>query len=127
MKKFLLGLFFALCLISYFPLNAQTVIKFIPTTNVEPNDPEDEPSKGHRIPTRSLIGYIDLDNEEMVLPSAIENIVSFELWMDNYCIASVYDSNELVNKLAQYADYTMAIVVITTDSIYIGYYCPNED
>lgn len=111
----------AFLFISVIAANAQTAIQFKQID--DDDDFKDPPERGHRIPTRPIIGHIDFTNMEMTITGVNEDdIISYEIWSDDACLASTSDSKQLIDAILTTEENSMIIVINLPDRKLIGFY-----
>lgn len=112
--------FLFICVIA---TNAQTTIQFKVITEFEEPNKKDDPDYGRRLPSRPIIAYIDFTNMEMTITGVNEDdIISYEIWSDDACLASTYDSKQLIDAILTTEENSMIIVINLPNRKLIGFY-----
>lgn len=121
-KPILIILFVFAAIMSY----SQTIIVF--NDDAEPNDPKhlDNPFKhGHRMPPAPIIGYIDWTTNTLDVSHINEEIITYEIWLDNACIMSTADQKIIVEYLSALEESSVSVYLHTEYHTYIGLYNPQ--
>lgn len=128
MAKFIKSIFISFILLfgCYHTAKAQTSIFFHRIDSKYDDTCTDNFGKGHRSPPRIIIGDIDWETSSIIFyDSTSEDVLSYELWADELCIAQSPDVSDIVSILQNIDSEHITLKINTPEYVLIGEYNPN--